>query len=295
MPKPGSRHDAASRFYTKLPTWLLPLATLQVIVKTLNNMLIVDPFAGNGRMVDTFFPGGLKFDLEPKSSSVIKRNVYDLAMKIFGRDIAVISNMPWNAGCYPIRMLNHLAKNENVKVIAVILAAKYERYPRDSLDKSGVEFNRYFHLVKSVPIDGETSFSKDPEGKDDAKVACPVSFQIWVRKEEKRPKITVRYVCKLPDHMAEKPSYIIKAASKTFMDGYRCASPVMTPNTVKKGKPICYVAVRPADGWDVSPDRMKKDLETLVCHATKKYNLGSQSIGPGFLIQAQLDLGWKFQ
>ncbi len=264
-----------SQYYTKPELWhkLIPEACDRLAPEIdLMKMTVVDPCAGNGYLVETFFPdNGFSFDLEPKHPRVKQADMNELDYGQFGESVAVVSNIPFNANSYPIKKMNQMAKFDNVKIIAVINASKYECYPRES--HYGEVFNEYFHLHHAFKVDNRFFTG--------GKIGTEISFQIWIRMSTKRPVYEPLVRCELPDLMEGKIEYYVKAPTKEFLKTGKGKSPVQK---TKKKDNYCYTAVRfhPCLSH-VSDDKKKKLLHSIVEGVYRWYEHGRQGLSPGHL------------
>ncbi len=167
-----SRTRDRSQYYTTEDAWESLIADLHKYVPNMVELTKVDPCAGYG-VLRKFFPDMQMFDLDPKADDVQEADAITLDFSQVKGPVMVITSIPFNARDRPIAMMNAWAAYENVNVIAIMNASKYEYCPKDSYDRSGTEFNKQFHCIHSTPVSGD---------KFTPLVYCQTSFQIWVRK-----------------------------------------------------------------------------------------------------------------
>lgn len=277
-----------SLYPTPKDLWASPIMAVfrHIAVATVT---AVDPCAGTGYMIDTYFPGGLKYDIEPRGPGVVKCDMEKLDYGTLGNSLLVISNIPFNASCRPIRKLNYIAQFKNVKYIAVMIASKYHGYLRDSYDKKGDVFNEYFHPIhtEEVPANGFPN------------VKAQIVFQIYERRDYPRSEPKTIFKIRLGNHIKNKKFTVgwkIERPSKAFLRGQKGKkgrtpeSPVTRVCGVEKSKPgmsVMYAFLR-----DENIDIMfaEETLHDIVRHSNKEFHHGAISYGPGHVIQAQIQM-----
>ena len=138
---------------------------------------LLEPSAGSGSFYNLLDPARrIGLDLEPKATGVIKTDFFDWVWPI-GYRIATIGNPPFgkNAGL-AVKFFNYSAKFS--EVIAFIIPRTFRK--ASVLNR----LNEHFHLVsdEDVPVN---SFIFNGSAYD-----VPCAAQIWVRRAEKRPRVT---------------------------------------------------------------------------------------------------------
>lgn len=280
-----------SQYYTKPDVWAHLVKVLKLFV-SLVDTLIIDPCAGKGDMIDTHFPGGLKFDLYPKSPGVFAGNmdtyVYGQTCRLHE---GIVTNPPFNAIDRPIEKMNRMAASDKTSFIAVILPTRYARYPVDSCGNKFVELNRYFHLVHQESVASD-SFAPA--------VTIEVSFQIWVRKDHQRDPIETMFEVSQKRHakylLKSTPRWFVRNASKEYLSNRGKCLKIKSPirhASADKDAGANWICVSLGERWShLSKQQAEVYLKHVMLKAHKNFQHGAQGFGPGHLIQAQMDLGF---
>ncbi len=272
-----------SQYYTPREIWEdnIPKLKNELALKfDLSKMRIVDPCAGDGSMISKYFPNGISFDIDPRHPRVKQANMNYLDYSQFGESVAVVSNIPFNANSYPIKKMNQMAKFDNVKVIAVINASKYEYYPYDSY--SCERFHSYFHLKHSWPVDNRLF---------PGNVGMEITFQVWVRMPTKRPKYEMLIIFGLKGLIGEG-EFRIRHMSKKFHKKGEGESPVQFAYEEKDCNTSNTSVIFHKSLSHLSDNEKYNLLLSIVKHTYKFFWHQQQKLGPGHLIKSAIELGY---
>lgn len=294
MPK-----DSASVYRTPFALWQTCISWLYSIVDMSKYDAKVDPCAGSGDL-DKIIPGGVTFmsDLDPENNPNVKRgDMTKLNYNSFGKSVAIISNPPFNSSAKPIYLLNQIAKYENVTLMAFIFPDRMEEFPKDTTFYSSEVLDTSFHLVASMPIPADTKFV-NADGME-VKITAALSFQIWVRRDEKRvDENKTELFCMDMWCNSPNPDLLVCLPNAAFVHDVE-----MEQKTKKSFKrTLKYSAVLPASkksykalvgrsvvaitlNRKVTRESIATDLELAACAAVRAGRRNPQDFGPGVLIR----------
>ena len=289
-----------SQYFTKMETWKPLIDALKETID-ISSMKVIDPCAGDGRMISKFFPDGEAFDIEPqtyiagpgepKPIIVKKCDMMTIDYSQFEGLVAVVTNMPFNASDNPNEKLDHIMKQPNVCSIATINATKYEYYHKDSHKGGAFGLNPYFHLARCVEVSN---------GYFSAPVTAELSFQIWVRRDYPRVIPETIFKACLGSHISDEKFtfvYEVQSLSKAQLSenggkGRKVKLPYRRMKRIPKstpGKTKFYMFLNErAKNMDIMT--VEKILGQIIRHSNIKFHHGSQGFGPGHTIRTQVEL-----
>lgn len=175
------RKSMTDKFYTKPETAKHLLTT----IPWQENDIVIEPSAGNGSF-SSQIKNCIAMDIEPEHPSIQKQNFlsYYPVEAIKDKRILVAGNPPFGQNSsLAISFFNHAAKFTNL--IAFILPKSFRK---PSIQN---RLHPYFHLLYEEELP-DNSFLLDGQP-----YSVPTIWQIWERKEEKRPKIQTKLNTKL--------------------------------------------------------------------------------------------------
>lgn len=215
------------KFYTKAE---IAKQCVNYALPYLQNKIIIEPSAGNGRFLDALEFYNLCYnalDIKPEDSKnrVVKQNFYDLVLD-FDSNIAVIGNPPFGKRTKEaINFFNHAAKFADV--IAFIMPVSAMKW---SVQK---ELSSDFNLVEYhyLPVNSFTVEEED--------YSIRTVFQIWMKNSDKKDlRLKKSPPIKHPDfnlwqYNATKEAYSAVNENwkyATYRQGYRDYNRLFTQN-----------------------------------------------------------------
>lgn len=297
--------DSVSVYRTPFALWQTCISWLYSQVDMSKYDAKVDPCAGTGDL-NKIVPCGMTYmsDLNPKDNPNVKQgNMIEHNYNKFGNSVAIISNPPFNASAKPIYLLNQIAKYKNVTLMALILPDKLEYFPKDTTIYSSEVLNESFHLVASLPIPADTKFV-NADGKE-SKINPKLSFQIWIRKDEKRiyanktNLVCMDMWCNLP-----KPDLLVRLPNLSFVEDIEMEH--KTKKSFKRTLKHSAVLLASKKSYKalvgrsvvavilnskVTLESIVRDLELAACAAVRAGRRNPQDFGPGVLIRHLSQIG----
>ncbi len=310
------RSSKLSQYYTESALWDSLIGEIQQSLTEEfgdEKYQVIDPCAGDGYLIRTYFPGGKMFDVDPQHPDVIRADMTHLNYSKFGPNCAVVTNQPFNASCHPMRLINQALRHTNIRILIDILPEKYEQYPIDSR-AGGEELNKYFHLVKSVPIDNSQFFnhmSEDGTGLA-SKLTTKLSLQTWVRRDHYRidPSDEMDFVAGLPSHL-ENPELVVVLPNNSFACEFEGKTKGLNGCKGRKGRKGCKgrkgrkgckskspmsfncgndglgsgrsrVSIRFHEKARYSLEEKKRMVEMMAVEIFRRYTKSPQNFGPGY-------------
>lgn len=170
--KSGGQKDILDKFYTKPEIASLYIAKANIPDYT----TIIEPSAGNGSFSNQI-PNCIALDLKPEGTGIIEQDwlEYEHPEKLDGEKVLVIGNPPFGQqNSLAVKFINHAAIFADR--IAFILPISFKK---ESV-QNRIHENMHLTFEEIIP---KGSFTFNDESYD---VKCV--FQIWDRKDEKRPK-----------------------------------------------------------------------------------------------------------
>ena len=142
-----------------------------------NQTIWLEPSAGTGAFYSLLPEPKLGYDLEPKCEGVIEANFFDLDLDLLiGQEVITVGNPPFGKNSsMAVQFFNKCASVS--RVVAMIV-------PRTFRKPSVVNrLDPYFEKIEDITLPKD-SFIADGKPYD-----VPCCFQIWERRDDKRPKI----------------------------------------------------------------------------------------------------------
>lgn len=176
----GLERNTIDKYYTNSITVIKCLTLFKDEIKINDDDIIIEPSAGNGSFINGIneLNGIHKFyDIEPENELIIKQDFLKLDLDN-SKTYHIIGNPPFGRqASMAIKFIKKAATF--AKSISFILPKSFKK---DSM-KNKIPYD--YHLIKEVDLD-EDSFVLN-----DKSYNVPCIFQIWLKRDIKREKITI--------------------------------------------------------------------------------------------------------
>ena len=233
MAKKGNRRKTGKEQYYTLPE------TADACVKDMlkivgTNHMFLEPCGGEGSFIEALINNGvwkediLSFDIEPKHELVKKQNFLELPSWELPFGLITITNPPFGrANSLAKKFFNKAAEVSDY--IGFIVPRSWRKWSvHNSLDK-------YFYLIEDKDLPTVCFYSTSGKEYSNENLRCV--FQIWERRGERRPKITVK------DHGLIEKTTFAKADIEMVIFGWGCGKVIRDFDRKKKTTSI-YLKVK---------------------------------------------------
>jgi len=175
--KTGLNRNTIDKYYTSKLVAVNCIEQFIKYVKLNKKSIIIEPSAGNGVFMKPF--EGTKYnirgyDIEPEHKDIIKQDFLELILE--EGDIHYLGNPPFGRqSSLAKKFIKKCCKGG--QSISFVLPKSFKKESMQSC------FDQYFHLVYQEDLK-QNSFVIN--GKEEVDVPC--IFQVWIKKNRKRPK-----------------------------------------------------------------------------------------------------------
>jgi predicted RNA methylase len=224
----NTRTTGKEQYYTNSEVVDLCIAEVQRHID-LSDKTILEPAGGTGEFIEGFKRIGIEdksiisYDIEPHHPLVKEGNYLETDLSSFDNLIS-ITNPPFGrASSLAKKFFNHATGHSSY--ICYLVPKSWRKWTtHNSLDKN-------FHLIADIEMPKNCFYLSD--GKTNKKDVLSTVFQIWERKDNKRPEIKIpdnKLIKKITPKMKEMTSH--RVIKKTLFE--------LIEGEYKEFETICY-------------------------------------------------------
>ena len=225
----------------------------------------LEPSAGKGAFSRLLPPGSFALDIDPQGPGIVQGDFLDMTLPTEDR-WAVIGNPPFGKNAsMAIKFFNHAAGAAGV--IALIVPRTFQKVSvQNRLDLS-------FHLIDEMPVPKDAFIF---EGK---RKHVPAVFQIWVKKDVRRPMIVLPIT--LPKVHADFEFLRAEEVHKANFAIQRVGAKAGQVHHNLEAKPSAHYFVRATPGiadLEDAMNRLRLDFEAMARRTAGKPSLAKTEV-----------------